>query len=380
MISDKRRILIALLVALLIVYIIDSQNKILILEDTKLPIGMKKPGPKKTYDEFVKAANMDPNYKIGIPWINLIDATPYLPNYIKYKESLLLPVVNQDQCTSCWAISVAHLIGDRISLYTGGKIRRPLSYQELVSCFSVNGDIGCTVGGIPEQAYKYASINGLSTDEDYPYVQASTTSIAKCDKEKKNGFRTYVERGSVRSLCRNPDAYTEGSDKWKNIIQQNMNNMKTELFLNGPFCITIQVYKSLYEHDGLSIYCKEDVSGEYIGGHAAICIGMATEDMNGKEPGFDKSYYIIKNSWSSMWPMKSPASKGYFYIEAGKNVAGIESRASRALPVITDEIRQNMVKSLDESRYISYDDYVNDPERQNYITKSTRLSSMYRAM
>ena len=52
----------------------------------------------------------------------------------------------------------------------------------------------------------------------------------------------------------------------------------------------------------------------------------------------------------------------------GKNVCGIESRASSALPELTDEIKANRV-SLDESRYISYDSYINDPERSNYIEK-----------
>ena len=50
----------------------------------------------------------------------------------------------------------------------------------------------------------------------------------------------------------------------------------------------------------------------------------------------------------------------------GKNICGIESRASSALPELTDEIKANRT-SLDESRYISYDSYINDPERENYI-------------
>ena len=52
----------------------------------------------------------------------------------------------------------------------------------------------------------------------------------------------------------------------------------------------------------------------------------------------------------------------------GGNICGIESRASSALPELTDEIKANRV-ALDESRYISYDSYVNDPERENYIEK-----------
>lgn len=66
----------------------------------------------------------------------------------------------------------------------------------------------------------------------------------------------------------------------------------------------------------------------------------------------------------------SPASKGFFHVEMGRSVVAVQFRASRALPVITDEITANKVKSLDEVRYTSYRrDYANDPERENYVSK-----------
>ena len=60
-----------------------------------------------------------------------------------------------------------------------------------------------------------------------------------------------------------------------------------------------------------------------------------------------------------------------------ENVCGIESRASRALPVITPEIRKNMVKSRSESRYETYGEYVNDPERENYITSVGKMRGYF---
>ena len=375
--KKTKQIALVLVTLLVIVFLIDSQTEVSILEDTSLPVGMKKPGRKKTLEEFTKAAGMNPKYKIGIPYTEHPNIE--LPRYLKYKEKLLTPVVNQGDCASCWAISVCHLIADRIALYTAGKIKRPLSYQELVSCFNNKGDNkGCTVGGIPEIAYKYIEQEGIATEEDYPYVQENNTRIAKCDFEKRKGFRTYVKPNSIRSLCVNPDKYEEGSKLWQETIDQNTRNMKTELFLNGPFCITIMVYQSLYDHDGLSVYDPpKDKLGKFIGGHSATCVGH-TEEVNGEEPGFDGNYWIIKNSWSSHHPLKSPASKGFIYIRAGKNLCGIESRASSCQIDITDEIRANMVDSLDESRYLTYSDYVHDPERQLMVTKSTKLRSMFK--
>ncbi len=369
-------VLLALVVLMVVVFLVDSQTEVLVLEDTSLPVGMKKPGRKKTLEEFARAANMDPKYKIGIPYTE--HPSIKLPTYIKWREYLLTPVINQDQCTSCWAISVCHLIADRISLYTGGRVKRPLSHQELVSCFNVNADLGCTVGGIPEKAYTYIAKNGIATEEDYPYVQSKTTRIARCDPSKKKGFRTFIKPNSIRSLCVDPDKHPRGSRAWQETIDQNTRNMKTELFLNGPICATVMVYESMYKYDGLSIFDPgDDELGEFIGGHACVLIGHS-EEVNGEEPGFDGKYWIVKNSWSTSWPLKSPASKGFMYIRAGRNCVGIESRASTCQVDVTDEIRRNMVGSLDESRYRSYTDYVADPARNLYVTKATRLRSMLR--
>ena len=357
-----------------ILYILDEKfNSAPILEK---PLG-KKLGKKKrkTYEEFVAIAKVDPKHIIGIPWIQLPDLDGFLPTYLKYKEKLLTPVLNQGKCASCWSISVVHHLADRISVYTGGRVKEPLSTQELMSCWEgTEGNEGCSIGGIPELAYHYIVKNGISLEKDYPYKQSKTTKVKDCDKSKLNGKKVFVEQGSVRSLCIDPNNFREGSRQWKNTIELNVKNMRKELLINGPFVCTIMVHQNLYDYDGLSVYTGPKGS-EFIGGHSLVVLGHAEQDINGVEEGFDHSYWICKNSWSD-WPLKSPASEGYFYIEAGKNVAGIESRASRALPVLDENVRSKMVKSLDESRYTSYDDYVNDPERKLLITKVGRIRGL----
>lgn len=371
---SKKRAAVFLFVAIVVIFLIDSQTEQLVLEDTSLPVGMQRPGPKKTFAEFKQATNKMMDLPIGLPYT--LHPEIKLPTYIKYKESLLTPVIDQNVCASCWAISVCHLIADRIALYTKGRIKRPLSHQELVSCHDVKGDNGCTIGGIPESSFQYIIENGIATDEDYPYLQAKSNRIVKCDSSKKKGFRTYAKKGSIRSLCIDPAKYTKGSPEWQKVIDQNTRNMKTELFLNGPIAITIYVYSSLYLHDGLSIYDpKDNELGEYVGGHSALLVGSA-EEVDGVEPGFDGKYWILKNSWSAEHPIKSPASKGYLYVRAGRNCCGIESRASTVQVCITDEIKRNMVKSLDECRWLSYNSYSNDPNRTNFIKKSTKLRAL----
>ncbi len=380
MIITSRKKVLVLVIVVCVLYFIDRMYEVPIMEDTgdtnpdSAPLG-RKLGVKKSYKDFVAIAKVDHKRPINIPWIRLPNLDGFLPTYLKYKEHLLVPVVDQGKCASCWSISVAHMIAGRISIYTGGKIMRPLSIQEMISCWDGHQGKGCSVGGIPETAYNYIIKNGLGLDKDYPYEQERSQSISPCSSIKMTGPRTYLQRGSVRSLCRDPYIYEEGSQKYRDVIAQNVKNMKTELFVNGPFVGTIMVYQNLYNHDGLSVY-KGHNGSKFVGGHACLIYSYAEENVNSDEPGFSSAYWGVVNSWSVDWPTKSPASKGLFYIKAGENVCGIESRASRALPVLTDEVRANSVKSLDESRFTSYNDYANDPNRENFLTKVGRVRSM----
>lgn len=372
-----RRTLGVVFVALfIIIYLVDSMTEVAVMEDTSLPVGMEKPGPKQSYDTFVKAASVDPLYPIGLPLAIMPDVSNKLPRYYKYRENLLTPVINQEICASCWAISVCHVISDRISLLTGGKIMRPLSHQELISCFETDkGNRGCTQGGSPEAAFRFAVEKGLSSDSRYPYTQHKTTQIAPCDVRKQQGPRTFVQRGSVKSLCEDPSRYKEGSPQYLKTIKKNVQAMKTELYLHGSICCTIFVYKSMYNFSGLEIYNGPEKGDEYVGGHAAVIFGYS-EEVNGVEKGFDGFYWFVKNSWSSAWPIKNPSSKGLFYIRGAENCCGIESRASCAQPVITDEIRANMVDSIQSSAYLTYGSYISDPARNNFIKKATKLRAL----
>lgn len=377
----SRRKLAFVFVALLCgIYLADSFTEVAVMESTKLPVGMQKPGRKKSYQVFVRqAAAIDPSYPIGIPLATLPDIPAKLPKYLKYKENLLTEVINQEICSSCWAISVCHVISDRISLLTGGKIMRPLSYQELISCFNTkSGNLGCEVGGSPEAAYHWGVRKGFALDSDYPYVQQKTTQIAPCDIRKQQGPRTFIQRASIKSLCEDPSRYKEGSAKYLQIIKKNVQTMKTELYLHGSICCTIFVYKSMYNFTGLEIYEGPGKGDEYVGGHAAIIFGYS-EEVNGVEKGFDGDMWFIRNSWSSSWPIRNPSSKGLFYMRAGKNVCGIESRASAAQPVISDEIKANMVTSIRDSAYLTYSSYIDDPKRNNFVKTSTRLRAFLKS-
>jgi hypothetical protein len=369
--TKTMQLVICMLILSIVVFLLDERfDKVLVVEN--LTSGKHRRN-RKTYEEFVAAAKVDHMRVIGVPWVQLPDLDGYLPSYLKYRESLLTPIVDQGVCGSCWSISVVQMLADRVSVYTKGRVVKLLSVQEMISCWDGHDGKGCSEGGVPEMAYHYIIKNGVGLQKDYPYLQHKTNKLFPCDKSRLNGERLFVEPGSVRSLCIDPYKFKKGSAKYKKILDLNIKNMKKELLVNGPFVCTIMVYENLYSYDGLSVY-EGSKGSDFVGGHSVVCVGYCDEGINGTEPGFDTpgGYWVIRNSWSD-WPLESPASEGYFYIKKGSNVCGIESRASRAFPVLSARSRTMMVSSLDESRYTSYTDYVNDPDRKLLVTKVGRI-------
>lgn len=127
------------------------------------------------------------------------------------------------------------ILAGRISVYTNGAIKEDLSNQEILSCWGGHDGLGCSVGGIPELAYNYIIKNGIALEKDYPYEQESTKKITKCDKAKKNGKRVFAQAGSAKSLCIDPNQFPEGSDKWRQTVNANIDNMKRKIPNRGNF-------------------------------------------------------------------------------------------------------------------------------------------------
>jgi cathepsin B len=307
-----------------------------------------------------------------------------LPKYFKYREAGLVPIRSQGKCASCWAFAVTDVIADRISIFTGGKIKRNLSVQELLSCMKAT-DFNCKKGGIPEIAYMYPMMYGLVTEEAFPYQQENGPPIPPCSApnpvsaadlffnrsnlSEKYPDRVFVVSGSNRSLCVNRPS--------KKQLQQNIINMKTEIFLNGPIVGTLMVYDDLYEYDAESLYMV-GATAKFKGGHAIEIFGWSDDGENTDEPGFEHAYWICRNSWGKRWPKRMEDKYGWFYVRMGTNEAGIENRASSCLPVYTPAMQMyhREAGALRENvAYTSYTQYVSDPERENFFSQLKRRRS-----
>lgn len=276
-----------------------------------------------------------------------------LPKFLLYKPENLTPVFNQGDCGSCWAFATCSVLADRLKLQTN--ILYDFSVQNLMACFERNG---CD-GGHPEMACIWLenTQNPLISSKTSKYVQERGGYVnTNCHKDKnfhknkKENFAVVLQNSTYSVAEFIPE---ENYDKV--ILKNNIDNMKRALYETGPFYCALSVYDDLYEYDGLSIY-KKGRNATLFGGHAIEIIGYCEKGVD-KRMGFKESgYWICKNSWGLNWPLET-ALTGYFMVEMGRNMCGIESRCGFADCVIYNE-NEKTKDYIKENRFESFYDYM----------------------
>ena len=149
---SKTQIAIISIIVISIIYMVKKLNKSTL--ENNVNLGFSFLGSSKNmFEQTIRKANIDHKHYLGATFVKLPDLIgKEIPKYIKYKERILTKPSKQGACNSCWAITITQMIADRISVLTGGKILRPLSAQEMVSCFRKgNSNTNCEVGNAPER-------------------------------------------------------------------------------------------------------------------------------------------------------------------------------------------------------------------------------------
>ncbi len=252
--------------------------------------------------------------------------TPYegsFPNFLLYKPSKLSSVINQGDCGSCWAFAICFVLADRLALQSRGIFHDSLSTQQLLSCFKRTG---CD-GGSPEEASLWLAQTAtlLATEQRYPYSQANGGWVSSACPKQLNGAKVGVQPNSVHSLVE----FIPEENYDSNILAQNIQNMKAELLVGGPFYCAITVYDDLFTYTGSEVYTRQKGSS-LVGGHAVEIIGYCDKGVD-KRRGFESAYWICRSSWADNWPINT-STPGYFMVEMGRNMIGIESRCGFAHP------------------------------------------------
>jgi len=216
---------------------------------------------------------------------------------------------NQGSCGSCWSFAAKHTVTGRLCMqnYTDlhenpdGLGRRYVSPQSVLSCGADAYGYGCE-GGHEMSAYEEWRRGGAPLERDYPY-------------RGQSGGHPWHAQGV-------PCQWGYVAKPYK-VLQYyfmpdgNLEEMKKELFCNGPFTVGYAVYENF---GVLTNGVYDHIEGGFIGFHASAIVGYGT--LNGVD------YWEVLNSWGKEW-----GDQGYVKVKRGINLMGIESTGMSA-PVV----------------------------------------------
>lgn len=228
----------------------------------------------------------------------LDDNTIEVPDEIDWRNvtGRVSRVKNQGHCGSCWAFATTGVLEGqehlRLANLKGSKDIIELSEQNLVDCDTT--DAGCEGGSVEDALRFIKSEGGIDDERSYPYKGHQGV----CRFKKSNVVLT--DRGAA--------VLPEGDEE----------TLKQVVAKYGPVAVGIDADSELFMSYQQGVYknefCKQKLEEL---DHAVLIVGYGTSEQLG-------DYWIVKNSWSSMW-----GEKGYVRMARNQgNMCGIATTAT----------------------------------------------------
>ena len=279
------------------------------------------------------------------------------------QQGYMHEVVDQLGCGSCWVISVAGAMSDRVSIWTQ-EANPQLSITNILGCVSGDGSEGEVVagasmyspatagcaGGIPMGAIEMFAKYGDATSTCVGYEWCENDPV--CNQNRRLGFSdSPAYLNSVMPACAymletclqcngtdcNPipvprnawglQTYPSGRPY---ILLTDSLSIQQEIAAHGPVVATHAIYGDFQNGtaaivgDGWSkthgVYCNVQTSGvprpyngtryagserQLVGYHAVVIVGWGVEPNvpDWEKPGatIDIPYWIVRNSWGTQW-------------------------------------------------------------------------------
>lgn len=291
-----------------------------------------------------------------LPYTYLLETNAPLPKSFYWGntnggKSFLTKMLNQhipQYCGSCWAHSGMSALADRIKIaqhqQEGVAYRRDgtdtdahdddlvvgtdinLSIQWILNCGSegIDGHRGLSCqGGSTIRAYDWIYKKGhyIPYETCNPYLACSSNST--------NGFCQHVDTtctpSNVCKSCNHTDCVAISRYPNATIAEYGQYNeeevfaIQAEIFLRGPVKASVNAEPLKDYHTG--ILYDSPVTRNTTHNHGISIVGWGYEETT------DVSYWICRNSWGVYW-----GEMGFFRVEMGKNLLGIESNVAWATP------------------------------------------------
>uniref|UniRef100_A0A1I7UBU8 Pept_C1 domain-containing protein n=1 Tax=Caenorhabditis tropicalis TaxID=1561998 RepID=A0A1I7UBU8_9PELO len=232
---------------------------------------------------------------------------------------------DQSSCGSCWAVSAAETISDRICIASNGQTQLSISADDINACCGMVCGNGCN-GGYPIEAWRHYVKKGYVTGgsyqektgcKPYPYppcehhvngthykpCPSDMYPTDKCERSCQAGYALTYQQ----DLHFGQSAYA---------VSKKATEIQKEIMTHGPVEVAFTVYED-FEHYTGGVYVH--TAGPSLGGHAVKMLGWGVD--NGTP------YWLCANSWNEDW-----GENGYFRIIRGVNECGIESGVVGGIP------------------------------------------------
>lgn len=269
-------------------------------------------------------------------------------------------------CGSCWAHAGMSSLGDRVKIARSYRITDgtrelgpppgpdiELSVQFLLNC-----------GAKSDEPHQHLSCHGGNTLRAFEYIHKelgfvpmdTCLNYLACSDESDEGMCPFIrEMTSCEpwNVCRTCDGFSSGGflkesidsnneeetdaygcraiphgqipnitiAEYGGIEPGNIHAMQSEIFARGPIKTAINA-KGLENYKGGILGSDDDPSLlDAHHNHGVSIVGW------GYDPTRDTQHWIIRNSWGQYW-----GEMGFFRIELGRNLLGVESNMAWATP------------------------------------------------
>jgi cathepsin X len=227
-------------------------------------------------------------------------------------------------CGSCWAHSSLSVLADRIKIARGAAgVDINLSVQFLLNCGS---DAGSCSGGSAARAYEFIHNNGfIPYDSCMPYIACSAESTggfcphADTTCSPINTCRTCTnpaKNGTCSAIHRFPNATVA---EYGNYGEHELFAIMAEIYLRGPVKASVNAGPLMGYTGGIMF--DSPMTRNTTHNHGVSLVGWGYDEET------TTKYWIVRNSWGQYW-----GELGFFRVELGKNLLGIESHVSWATP------------------------------------------------
>eukprot|EP00828_Plagiopyla_frontata_P016248 TRINITY_DN211_c0_g1_i5.p1 TRINITY_DN211_c0_g1~~TRINITY_DN211_c0_g1_i5.p1 ORF type:complete len:600 (+),score=86.47 TRINITY_DN211_c0_g1_i5:195-1994(+) len=270
--------------------------------------------PNTYQGELIPVNQLPANYS----WSN-INGT----NYLTITRNQHIP----QYCGSCWTLAVTSSMADRIKIMR--KAQWPDIYpapQVIISCNME--DDGCH-GGDSLSAWKYIKENNITDETCSIYRAWGHDNGLPCSQEII--CKTCTPGGKCAAV-ESYYVYTVSEYGPLTGVTQMMN----EIYKNGPITCAVDC-NTLWNYTGGIITTPIITNASQLD-HEISVVGWATEG--------NTQYWIVRNSWGQPW-----GEMGYFRVEMGKNILGIEMQCTYAIPKDTwsNNVQHTIPKQAEET-------------------------------